>query len=456
MAKKMKKKKSKNVTKPAARLKQLASSLYTMAHELPVYGDWLDDIEIEKIENDPVVLSSISKRKAATLKKELIVRASHDAVSTELARIMNYSFRSQVLDTVLQGMSVFELNWQQRDGYWYPVPVERDYRAFSMLDGKLIYEFEEVDPRKVLQITHRAKFNAQLGRPLYSTLFWLRRFKASSMEFWVEFMERFGKPWIVGKTDADKNEMAQELYAMLGGDVAVIENEDSIDMKTPSDKAGFREILSYLDDQIREAITGGNLTGNVSTGSYAATQTHKEISEEISMSDANLLEETIADLIEKFRELNHYSGEISFALADKDAPHIELAGRDKTLSELMGGRFVFTESYLKQTYNIDIEPQTRQTLGAKYPIALTQKPQLPQDEIDVALAQMDTEPQEDAIFETLQRIFAEASTYEEAYDKLKEAFASLDEALLFEEFERYLSSAMLYGNAEAGVEDAQA
>ena len=174
------------------------------------------------------------------------------------------------------------------------------------------------------------------------------------------------------------------------------------------------------------------------------------------MSDANLLEETIADLIEKFRELNHYSGEISFSLTDKDAPNIELAGRDKTLSELMGGRFVFTESYLKQTYNIDIEPQAQTPLSAKSPIALTQKPQLPQDEIDVALAQTDTEPQEDAIFETLQRIFAEVSTYEEAYEKLREAFASLDEALLLEEFERYLSSAMLYGNAEAGVEDAKA
>ena len=163
MAKKLKKKNSKSVTKPAARLKQLVSSLYTMAHELPVYGDWLDDVEIEKIENDPVVLSSISKRKAATLKKEMIVRASHDAVATELTRIIDYTFRSQVLDTVLQGMSVFELNWQQKDGYWYPVPVERDYRAFSMLEDKLIYEFEEVDPRKVLQITHRAKFNAPLA-----------------------------------------------------------------------------------------------------------------------------------------------------------------------------------------------------------------------------------------------------------------------------------------------------
>jgi len=450
MGRKNKKKKNKLQPKQE-RIRQLAHSLYTMAHDLPVYGEWLDDVEIEKIENDPTILSSIAKRKAAVLKKELVIHSKNTLFATELKRICDYSFRTQVLDTVYQGMSVFELNWEERGGYYYPIPVERDYRAFSLLGGKLTYEFEEVDPRKVLHLTYRAKFSAQLGRGLYDTLFWLRRFKASSMEFWLEFMERFGKPWIVGRTDADKNAMAQELYAMLGGDVAVIEQEDSIDLKTPDEKGGFKELLLYLDDQIREAITGGNLTGNVKEGSYAATQTHKTISDEISMADEKLLCEAISTLIEKFKALNHVSEEITFTLEDTSNPNTDLATRDKTLGELMGDRFVFTEAYLTQTYGIDIEEAPKR-LPAKRPFAMSAKP-MPEDEIDRATNAIETEPTEEKILQALQEAFANATSYEEAYESLTRALSTLDEALLLQAFEKYLSNAMLYGNIEAGSED---
>jgi len=452
MAKRKKNQRKKKTQPPKPRIRQLAHSLYTLAHDLPVHGEWLDDVEIEKIENDPTILSAIAKRKAATLKKSLKIHSSNDTFVATLEEIIDHTFRSQVLDTVYQGMSLFELNWEEREGYYYPIPVERDYRAFSLLDGKLIYEFEEVDPRKVLHLTYRAKFSSQLGRGLYDTLFWLRRFKASSMEFWLEFMERFGKPWVIGKTDADKNAMAQELYAMLGGDVAVIEQEDTIDLATPNEKGGFKELLLYLDDQIREAITGGNLTGNVKEGSYAATQTHKLISDEISMADEKLLSEAITKLIEQFRTLNHITAPITFTLEDTSNPNTDLATRDKTLGELMGDRFVFTEAYLTQTYGIDIEAAPK-TLPAKRPFAMSAKP-LPEDEIDRATNAIETEHTEEKILQALQEAFANATSYEEAYESLTSALSTLDEALLLQAFEKYLSNAMLYGNIEAGTEDA--
>jgi phage gp29-like protein len=352
-------------------------------------------------------------------------------------------------------MSVFELNWYNAGGYWYPRPLERDYRTFNLLDGKLVYRFTEVDQRKVIHLTHRAKFNAKLGRPLYATLFWLRRFKAASMEFWMEFMERFGKPWVIGKTDADKNAMAQELYAMLAGDVAVIEPEDQIDLKSPADKGSFKEILDYIDDQIREAITGGNLTGSVRGGSYAAAKTHKEIGKEIALADTHLLTEAISEVITKFKDLNAYTQDITFDLVDKDNPNIDLATRDKVLADLMKGRFVFSEAYLKQTYNIDFETQPQPTIqGSALPFSAT--PKIPHDPIDQFLSDTDTQPEEDALLNTIKKVFTQAQNYEEAYNKLLNLYTDIDEVKLLEAFEKYLQTALLYGNAEAESEDAKA
>ncbi len=340
-------------------LQQLQKNILLFANELPVFGEWLDDIEIAKIENDASVLSAVSIRKSTTLKKELIIETKQENIKKELEKLLSYNFRSQVLDTFLQGFSIFELNWYEKDSLYYPNPIERDYRMFSLKENKLFYNLQEVDEFKAIYLLSRAKFNSPLGRPLYHTLFWLRKFKAASLEFWVEFLEKFGTPWVIGKTSGDKNILAEELYNMLGGDVAVIEEDDSIDLKTPTNKGGFSEIVEYLDNQIYQAILGGNLTANIKSGSYAAAKTHKELSEDLSLSDANLLKEAINTLLQKFKDLNHIKEPIEFKLKDQDDPNIELASRDANLKNIMADEFKFTKEYLEKTYHIDIEPSTK-------------------------------------------------------------------------------------------------
>ena len=444
---------AKKKAKPDKRtLKRLAATALTLAYDLPVHGDWLDDREIDRIENDATVQSAVSIRKASTLKKELTLDCPDEEIGRELAKLMDYRFRSQVLDTVLQGMSVFELNWTAVGFHYYPKPVERDYRLFSLLGDTLHFDQQPVDDLKAIWLTHRAKFNAPLGRPLYDTLFWLRRFKAASLEFWVEFLEKFGKPWVIGKTDGDKDAMADELYGMLGGDVAVLEGEDEIDLKIPSDKGAFREIVTYIDDQIREAILGGNLTGNVSGGSYAAAKVHKEVSDDIAMADSQLLLEAAGALCERFRRLNRLESlEITVSLSDHDDPHTSLADRDAKLAQAMGGAYRFDRDYLEQTYKIRIRPAAT-TAPATRSWRFSRTP-LPYDEIDRAAAQIPTDDLEERIAQTLEEIFANAATYEEAFDRLRQAFGDLEEERLLSAFEAHLQQAMIYGAAEASLEE---
>ena len=459
MAKEKKKQKA-NINKRTRTAIQ--TTLVSLAYDLPVQHAWLDDEEIAKIDNDATVLSAVSIRKSTTLKKELLLDAGEESISQELTRLFDYTFRTQTLDTVLQGFSVFELNWYLHDGYYYPKPVERDYRAFSLGKEGLYYHLDPVNPLKAIYCTHRAKFNAPLGRPLYSTLFWLRRFKAASLEFWVEFLERFGKPWVIGKTDGSKDDMADELYSMLGGDVAVVENEDEIDLKTPTEKGAFREIVTYLDDQIREAIVGGNLTGNVTGGSFAAAKVHKEVSDDIAMTDGWILHEAIAAVIERFKELNAYHAPITFQLKDKDDPQTQLAERDAHLAKAFGDKYQFSKSYLEETYKITLEDRTKEAStqegtaphpAKNTPFAFTAAPPLPTDEIARQAEAADTQTIATQIAARLEDIFAQASSYEDAFEQLRLAFSSLDEMQLFEAFQTHLAQAMLYGAAQAADEE---
>ncbi len=422
----MAKKQDKKETKKQKRtLQKLQSNIFTLSHELPVFEQWLDSDEINKIENDATVLSSLSIRKSQTLKKELLIECKNEDIKKELEKLISYEFINQTLDTPLQGLSVFELNWYLKSGIYYPAPIERDYRLFAIKENTLYYEYEPVAPNKAIFLTHRAKYNAPQGRPLYNTLFWLRKFKAASLEFWVEFLERFGNPWVVGKTDGDKDTMAEELYSMLGGDVAVLEAEDSIDLKMPSDKGAFKELLNYIDDQIRQTIIGANLTANVQGGSFAAAASHKETTEDIALGDKNLVSRAIKELITQFKELNRLSEDISFTLKDQDDPNIEIATRDVNIKALMGDRLEFTKEYLINTYGIDIqEPKEPTTLANKATIANSAKALSYQEDLGLDTSTLAKEQEE------FYKILENSSSYEEALSKIEKLENPKLEAML--------------------------
>jgi len=433
----------------------LKKNILLFAHELPVHQEWLDSEEIRKIDRDSTVVSAVSIRKSATLKKELIIETKSSLIKEEFEKIIDYAFKDQVLDTPLQGFSVFELNWYEKGGLLFPKPIERDYRMFGLLEERLFYNHQEVDPFKALHIIYRAKFDAPQGRPLYHTLFWLRRFKSASITFWMEFMERFGTPWIVGKTSDDPDVMAEQLYAMLGGDVAVISEEDSVELKTPdsNSKGVFKELAEYCNNQIREALTGGNLTGEVKGGSYAATKTHNDIREDIAMTDEHILTTAINKLLSLFKELNSINEDINITLKDKDDPNFELAERDYKLSQTFNGRYTFTKEYLERTYRIKLQETKPTPLLNKF-LAFSEKPLpvKPQDYIEKFAKESYSKEMEETLLFQLKKILQECETYEEAYEKILEGFANFDDKKALKLLEEAIALSLLFGDAEAELE----
>ena len=432
----------------------LQRNITAMAQMLPVMNEWLDQEEIDRIDADASVIAAVAMRKASTLKKEILVEAQDTALGEALTKIFDFTFRQQALDIPLQGFGVFELLWYQKEGRWLPQLIERDYRDFSLKDGVLRYTPDDiiVPSYKAIYASYSPKFHKPMGRPLYQTLFWLTKFKNASIDFWLDYMERFSMPWVVGTTDGDKDEMAENLYAMLAGDVAVVGGEDvtaSVELVTPDQKGDFHQLSSYADDQIREALIGSKLMGSAAGQSLAAAKEQNQVRADIAMTDAQILQTLIRQTLDAVATVNTITAPLSVSLLDEGDPKSDLATRDLNIHQMTGGNLRPTQAYLEETYAVKLEPTNTETAipNRWIPNAASKgeylQTQLPSDQ--------ETLPIEEALQAQIIQALSSAQSYEEAVTLLTEQVTEMDTSALEDLLSHYIANAHLYGTAE--IED---
>ncbi|WP_151946939.1 phage portal protein family protein [Aliarcobacter butzleri] len=425
--------------------------------DLPVHNSWLDDETIDKIMRDSTVIAAIGNRKASTLKKEILIECENSNFKEILEDAFSFNVIDSILDIPYYGFGVYEINWEFENGFFIPTLVERNYKNFILDNGKIKFNSlgfsEDIPFHKVIAATYKAKPNKPYGQPLIQTLFWLVEFKNASLQFWVELLERFGTPWVIGKTEGDKNALAEEIYNMLGGDGAVIDADDDIKIETAKDGGNFKELVEYIDNQIREVILGGNLTANVQGGSLAAANVHNEVREDLAQADENIVNQIIRELIWIFQEFNKTTTVIKGKLKDKDDPNKELADRDKLIYD-MG--YKPTKEYIETTYNIkvtEIEQKNNSliansNISRANPIILNN---LPQDELERNLNNIDFSHLALTFQKQISEIISQGGSFEEILANLFEAYPTFDTKELEDSLYKYLTNASLLG--VASIED---
>ena len=455
-----------DIFKPSTNKKQVAlkrsvsaaptsNLLITLMNELPIDQNWLDYDEMDRITRDATVISSYGSRKAATLKKELNIETKNELLKSAIIKTFDYKTLRKILDAPMQGCSVFELNWSYGDTNILKAKlIERDYRSFTMNNGVLQFKPNgialEIPQYKVIYSTYEEKYNRPMGTPLAEALFWPVKFKNASLEFWVKFLEKYGSPWAIGKTEGDKDVMADELYAMLGGDSAVIDMEDEVEIHQIQRSGDFDKITEYCDNQIRQVILGGNLTSEVKGGSRAAASVHNDIREDIAMSDENLTIDLIKQVAQYIKELNHINDDVIINLKDKDDPNIALSERDKRISE-MGWKP--TKEYIEKTYNISVD--TSPTINSPIANKLSFSAKKPLDAIDKAYNDLSMSSIAIALNSQVVDIVDSAESFEEAIDALHEAYPKMDINELQDFMEQSIANAEILGNAEVEYENEQ-
>ena len=386
----------------------------------------IGDDDMDMILADLTVTQCDVSRKSVTEKKEIQIVCDDEKIKDEFKKIFNPDVVSQILETYLYGLNVFEVNYKEKEGLVYPRLVQRDFRQFKFNDaGEFAFNASgserSIPPLKVIYALNRANFRKVYGDGLLKKLYFPVKMKNASLKFWFRFLEKFGSPWAIAKTSYEPDEMAAEVQAMLSGDSAVIDTDEEITLVQPTSNVDFTRLPAYLDNQISKAILGANLTSDVKEGSYAAAKTHNEIREDLAANDAKILIFVMNKAISFFKEINGYNGELYAKLFDEDAPNTERATRDKTLYD-MG--FAPTKKYITSTYNIEIDENARvqeKNLKAnKANLAALKGSLKALDRFDKATDEMDIEDGE--IEATLNKLIASSETYEEAFDKLYELY----------------------------------
>ncbi|EPP0001573.1 phage portal protein family protein [Campylobacter coli] len=410
---------------------------------------------------------AMQSRKGVILAKELQIICENEKIKENFEHLFHPDLIGQILETYLYGLNVFEVNYKLKDGFYYPILKQRDFRNFGFNEeDELIYNGngceEIVEDKKAIYGLFGSNFLFKNGDALLAKLYFPVKLKNASLKFWIEFLERFGSPWAVAKTDSDPDALASEIHQMLNGDSAVIDKEEELDLIQPKTKANYNEIIDYLDNQIRSVVLGANLSSQVSGGSLAAAESHNQIRKDLAAQDGQIVLFILNRAIKFFKEINHFKDELYVQFFSEAEPKSELCERDLKLFN-MG--FNFDEEYIKSTYNVEGK-LIKELLNQESKVLKDDKENkkalfenkaklesFEEDFIDKALEQKEylkvDESMSKFFQEQFESIVKDCKDFNEALNKLKENFSSLEQS----EFEKHLFIALNNSSVLGYLED---
>ena len=274
---------------------------------------------------------------------------------------------SQILDATLFGYQALEVMWESKDGLLLPVAIVGKPQEWFVFDeeNQLMLRTKDnrngdlVPEKKFLLATQQADFLNPYGRADLAMCFWAATFKKGGFKFWLEFMEKYGSPWLVGKHPRQAqiheiDELLDSMEKMLGTAVAAIPEDSSIDLKESASKGAssqvFDDFLRYCKSEIAIALLGQNQTTEAEANRASATA-GLEVTKDIRNDDASLVEGVFNQLLAWICELNFSVDTFpTFELFEQESIDKLQAERDKLLTEMGVG---FTEQYIHRAYGFE-------------------------------------------------------------------------------------------------------
>lgn len=327
--------------------------------------------------NDPHLIAAIQQRKMQVMQmgwevecegnEQLKNRAMEIIRELPLTEIMN-----GIIDAVLFGFSVGEIEWKFDDKQIIPVNViskPQEWFIFNKQNELVMrkysqgsYAFEEglkLPEYKFIITQYQPTYTNPYGEKVLSRCYWPITFKRGGIEYWQLMMERFGMPYLIGRyatgaSEPEKAQLLEDLKQMVKDSISVFETGKEIEIKeSPQYDIGqlYEKLVEFHNKEISKAVLTVTLTTEVErAGSYKAAEIHKEMLNYLGITDKKLVEKGINKLLQYFTELNY--GDIPYPrikLNKKEAVADHSAERDKLLTE-MGVRF--TKGYYQKRYNL--------------------------------------------------------------------------------------------------------
>lgn len=462
--------------------RQRSLNFYSLCNILPdpdiVLRKQGKDIKIyRELLCDPHVTACVQSRKAGVLSLEWeIARGINkdkniELLSNLLKKLDIYKLINDILDSVLWGFQPIEVIWEKSGNLILPTELKAKPTDWFCYDAdnnlrfktKQNYFGELLPPKKFLCPQYNASYDNPYGDRILSKVFWQVVFKKGGLKFWTIFTEKYGMPHIIGKhprgaSQEETNALADMLERMVQDAIAVIPDDSSVELKEANKSSSaeiYEKLIDKMNAEISKAIIGQTLTTEIgNTGSYAASNTHFQVRQDIIDSDKRLVEKTINQLLRWIYELN-FSTEIvpEFELYEEEDIDLDLAQRDKTLSE---SGVKFTKKYFIKNYGLDEEDfditqfqQTTQPVFSQFKEQENFQGQTQVDELFDLISNKELQNQSEKILSPIIEMIMNGNSYSEIKEALK------DENLNTKDFEKVHQKALFLCEAEGRLDGLQ-
>lgn len=337
--------------------------LKKMGRDISVYREILSDSHVG---------GCVRRRKAAIKGLEWRITPTGNEKTDEILaalfdRLPVNQIINQILDATLFGYQALEVMWASENGLLLPSEIVGKPQEWFVFDedNRLMLRTKEnrngdiVPDKKFLLATQQADYMNPYGRADLAMCFWAATFKKGGFKFWLEFAEKYGSPWLVGKYPRNANtheidELLDSMEKMLGTAVAAIPDDSSIDMLESRSKGGssqvFDDFLRYCKSEIAIALLGQNQTTEAEANRASATA-GLEVTRDIRDDDASMVEGVFNQLLAWICELNFHVDTLpTFELYEQESIDKLQAERDGLLAVL---GVQFTEQYIMRTYGFE-------------------------------------------------------------------------------------------------------
>lgn len=359
---------------------------------------------------DSHVAGCVRRRKAAVKGLEWrITPTGREDVDEQLEAIFDalplHQIISQILNATLFGYQALEVVWRYAEGIWQPLDIQGKPPEWFVFDEDNCLKLRtKANPvgvalpeKKFLLATQDATYENPYGQGDLSKCFWAATFKKGGFKFWLEFTEKYGSPWLVGKhprtaSPVETEDLLDSLEQMLGTAVAAIPDDSSINLLESASKGGssqvFDDFLRYCKSEISVAILGQDQTTEADSNRASATA-GLEVLEDIRDDDARLVESVFNQLLNWLCELNFNVEQLpKFELFEQESVDKLQAERDEILSRV---GVKFTQQYLQRTYNFEEGDIELVAEKADKPQAQFAEPEMPKNIADGIVEQLEVE-----------------------------------------------------------------
>lgn len=166
-------------------------------------------------------------------------------------------------------------------------------RELRILTRARPVEGEAPPPMQVLLTRHMPSWSNPYGVAGHSACLWPYLFKHAGVRYFVQFAERYGVPWPVGKYPAGSGserakELADDLAKMVRTGVLAMPDDSSVEFPTASirGQSPQERLVELCNREISKALTSQTLATEIQgQGSRAASETHLERERWVAQSD---------------------------------------------------------------------------------------------------------------------------------------------------------------------------